>query len=147
MKKRGTKTEVFNGLAEKTSGGLKKSDLIQNKRGNIVSKKRSEQGSKQFKNIEPFIKNKGPKTIHEAKQEQLKKEKEVTPDESEEEPAGGGIPLKPDAVEEEKKAELKAELKAEEPCPPHCPTPAIPEVAEDAVPRKPSRRGGYKGKQ
>ena len=59
MKKKGNKQEVFNGLAEKTSGGLKKEDLILNKRGNIVSKKRSEQGAKQFKNIESFVKNRG----------------------------------------------------------------------------------------
>merc|ERR1712187_469837 len=35
------KSTVFRGSKEKTSGGLKKSDLIRNKRGKVVSKKAS----------------------------------------------------------------------------------------------------------
>merc|ERR1719476_347757 len=35
------KNSVFRGTKEKTSGGLKKSDLMKNKRGKVVSKKRS----------------------------------------------------------------------------------------------------------
>jgi DVNP family len=35
----GTKAQVFHGTALRTSGGLKKEDLMQNKNGRIVSKK------------------------------------------------------------------------------------------------------------
>jgi hypothetical protein len=91
MKKRGTKQEVFEGLAEKTNGGLKKDDLIKNKRGSIVSKKRSEQGAKQFKNIEGFAKSKKGKKI------------EIKPENEEK---GAGIELKADAIQENKNEEL-----------------------------------------
>jgi hypothetical protein len=37
----GSRAQVFHGTAEKTSGGLKKSDLKLTKRGEIVSKKAS----------------------------------------------------------------------------------------------------------
>lgn len=36
----GTRREVFNGTAKHTSGGLEKKDLIKNKLGRIVSKKK-----------------------------------------------------------------------------------------------------------
>ena len=45
----GSKRQVWNGTAEKTSGGLRKSDLIKNTRGRIVSKRKSELGRKRFK--------------------------------------------------------------------------------------------------
>jgi hypothetical protein len=37
----GSRAEVFHGNADHTSGGLKKSQLIKNKNGRIVSKKKS----------------------------------------------------------------------------------------------------------
>ena len=40
----GSRAEVWHGTAEKTSGGLKKADLMKNKYGRIVSRKRHEQG-------------------------------------------------------------------------------------------------------
>ena len=43
----GSRAEVFHGTAKKTSGGLKKADLIMNKRGRIVSKKLSERAKKE----------------------------------------------------------------------------------------------------
>ena len=46
LKTIGSKEEVYNGLAKKTSGGLKQEDLIINNKGKIVSKKRSEHGKK-----------------------------------------------------------------------------------------------------
>merc|ERR1719168_565397 len=46
--KRG-KSSVFRGTKEKTSGGLKKSDLMRSKSGKIVSKKASENGKKTYK--------------------------------------------------------------------------------------------------
>jgi hypothetical protein len=43
----GTKREVWNGSALRTSGGLRKKDLMYNsKRGRIVSKRKHEQGKK-----------------------------------------------------------------------------------------------------
>nr|AFY23236.1 dinoflagellate viral nucleoprotein DVNP.4 [Hematodinium sp. SG-2012] len=43
------KSSVFRGTKEKTSGGLKRSDLCRNKRGKVVSKKASEAAKKRFK--------------------------------------------------------------------------------------------------
>jgi len=40
------KTMVFYGVSEKTVHGLKKTDLVENKAGKIVNKKRSESGTK-----------------------------------------------------------------------------------------------------
>lgn len=37
----GSKVQVWHGTAERTSGGLTKSDLMKNKRGKIVSRKKS----------------------------------------------------------------------------------------------------------
>jgi hypothetical protein len=51
MKKKGNKQEVYEGKALCTAGGLKKEDLCLNKKGSIVSKKRSEQGKKQIGNL------------------------------------------------------------------------------------------------
>ena len=36
----GSRAEVFHGTAEKTSGGLRKKDLLKNKHGEIVSRKK-----------------------------------------------------------------------------------------------------------
>ena len=41
MKKRGTRLEVWNGLAEHTGGGLTRDSLMMNRRGRIVSVARS----------------------------------------------------------------------------------------------------------
>jgi hypothetical protein len=43
----GSRAEVWHGNAKKTSGGLFKTDLLQNKHGRIVSKKRSELAKKE----------------------------------------------------------------------------------------------------
>ena len=50
MKTVGTKREVYEGLAKRTSGGLRKDNLLKNKRGKVVSKRRHELGLKAFKN-------------------------------------------------------------------------------------------------
>jgi len=39
--KKGSRRQVWNGSAEQTGGGLKKEDLEKNKRGRIVSKKKT----------------------------------------------------------------------------------------------------------
>lgn len=48
----GTKIEVWNGIAKKTSGGLIKSDLMTNKRGKVVSKRKHAMGQKLIKNLQ-----------------------------------------------------------------------------------------------
>jgi flagellar biosynthesis GTPase FlhF len=48
MKARGSKEEVYNGLALKTSGGLTKDQLIENSKGKIVSKAKHDLGKKAF---------------------------------------------------------------------------------------------------
>merc|ERR1712093_896271 len=45
------KSVVFRGTKAKTIGGLKKTDLVKNKSGKIVSRKQSANGKKAFKNI------------------------------------------------------------------------------------------------
>ena len=42
VKRYGTRADVFEGLAEKTRGGLTRDDLVLSKTGKIVSKKKSE---------------------------------------------------------------------------------------------------------
>lgn len=42
----GSKLQVYRGTAERTSGGLTKSDLMRNKRGKIVSKRKHELAKK-----------------------------------------------------------------------------------------------------
>jgi len=45
----GSKAQVFHGTAKKTSGGLTKSDLVQNKHGRIVSRRKQAAGRKALK--------------------------------------------------------------------------------------------------
>merc|ERR1739848_105617 len=47
-KGRGAKARVFNGSKEKTTSGLKKSDLTRNKNGKVVSKKSSARAKKAY---------------------------------------------------------------------------------------------------
>ncbi len=49
IKKRGSKLEVWRGTADHTSSGLKKSDLMKNKRGKVVSIKQHKSGLAAFK--------------------------------------------------------------------------------------------------
>merc|ERR1719428_770766 len=49
------KALVLRGSKEKTTGGLKKDDLIKNKRGKVVSKRQSALGKRRFTNIEAWV--------------------------------------------------------------------------------------------
>merc|ERR1719454_2047775 len=49
------KALVFRGSREKTSGGLKKSDLKKNKNGKIVSVAASDRAKKNYKNIKGWV--------------------------------------------------------------------------------------------
>lgn len=46
----GTKIQVWKGIARKTSGGLKRVDLIRNRHGRIVSRKASRAAKRKFEN-------------------------------------------------------------------------------------------------
>ena len=52
--------DVWRGIRQKTSGGLTKDMLIKNKRGKIVSKKKSGQASEQ-NNLGSWLREKGKK--------------------------------------------------------------------------------------
>ena len=52
--------EVWNGTRKKTSGGLTKQDLIKNKRGKLVSKRKSEQAADK-NNLGAFLRASGAK--------------------------------------------------------------------------------------
>lgn len=104
IKKRGSKKEVYEGLALQTGGGLRKADLIINKRGQIVSKKRSEQGAKQFKNIEKYIKDRKKKEPEPEEGGKLPEPAEPPQEQAKELPKP--VELKPEAVQEEKSAEI-----------------------------------------
>ena len=47
----GSKAEVFHGTAKHTSGGLHKKDLVKNKAGRIVSRKKMAAGKKAIKRL------------------------------------------------------------------------------------------------
>ena len=48
------KAVVLRGTREKTTGGLTKADLFKNKRGKVVSKKKSAAGKKRFQSIKAW---------------------------------------------------------------------------------------------
>ena len=50
----GTKNEVWNGSATRTSGGLTKKDLMKNSKGKVVSIKQFEAGKKAYQNIAEY---------------------------------------------------------------------------------------------
>lgn len=60
MKTIGSRAEVFHGTAKKTSGGLKKNDLMK-KKGRIISRRKSAAGKKAIKHLRAlgFIAKKG----------------------------------------------------------------------------------------
>jgi hypothetical protein len=51
MQTTGTRAQVWHGNAKKTSGGLTKSNLMKNKHGRIVSKRKHASGKKTIKNL------------------------------------------------------------------------------------------------
>jgi len=53
MKTFGSRAEVFHGTAKKTSGGLEKKDLLQNKHGELVSRKKHNTAKKE-KRLEKY---------------------------------------------------------------------------------------------
>lgn len=51
MKRIGSKAEVFHGAAVHTAGNLKKSDLVKNKHGRIVSRRQQKNGKKAIQRL------------------------------------------------------------------------------------------------
>jgi len=47
--KKGSREDVYDGMACETKGGLRKNDLKKNKKGKIVSKKASRQSKRQYR--------------------------------------------------------------------------------------------------
>ena len=47
----GTRAQVWHGTAKKTSGGLTKTNLMKNKHGRIVSRRKHASGKKTIKNL------------------------------------------------------------------------------------------------
>ncbi len=80
------RSEVWRGIRKKTSGGLVKADLIKNKRGKVVSRKKSQQASNQ-NNLGLWLREKGKKV---AKAEMLRKKSAP--------PAGAPSKAKPKAA-------------------------------------------------
>lgn len=61
----GSKAQVWHGTAKKTSGGLSKSDLMKNKHGRIVSRRKHSLGKKSIKHLRKlgYIAKKGKFTL------------------------------------------------------------------------------------
>ena len=61
----GSKAQVWHGTAKKTSGGLTKSNLMKNKHGRIVSKRKHNLGKKSIKHLRKmgYIAKKGKFTL------------------------------------------------------------------------------------
>jgi hypothetical protein len=61
----GSKAQVWHGTAKKTSGGLTKSDLMKNKHGRIVSRRKHTMGKKSIKHLRKmgYIAKKGKFTL------------------------------------------------------------------------------------
>lgn len=65
MQTTGTRAQVWHGTAKKTPGGLTKGDLMKNKHGRIVSRRKHASGKKSIKNLRKlgYIAKKGHFTL------------------------------------------------------------------------------------
>lgn len=68
----GSRAQVWHGTAKKTTGGLKKSDLMKNKHGRIVSKKVSA-SAKKTNRLKDFKTTKGKFVLFKKKSKKSKK--------------------------------------------------------------------------
>lgn len=110
IKKRGTKEEVYNGLAYQTPGGLFKGDLFMNDKGKIISKAKHEQGKKAYQNLASYKNSKKPKEETPAAPEPAEKEEALSsPEPIQEIQPAPSNPIAPVGVQEEKKEEAGAE--------------------------------------
>ena len=99
--------EVWRGLRLKTSGGLRKSDLIKNKRGKIVSKRKSSQAAEK-NNLGAFLRKANEKM---SKKDMLhKKGSSAPPEEKEKQPAAAAPKKKAAAAAKKKKQKAKPKI-------------------------------------
>ena len=101
------RVDVWNGRRLKTSGGLTKDMLVKNKRGKLVSKKKSNQASEQ-NNLGTFLRDKG-KTVPKDKMLYTKNAKKPKVEDASKKAAKVKAPPKPKA-----KAPPKAAAKLSE---------------------------------
>lgn len=90
MQNTGSRAQVWHKTARKTPGGLTKSDLMMNKHGRIVSKKKHASGKKTIKHLRKlgYVAKKGEfKLFHKHKGRKSKKMR------------GGMAPLSPDSYD------------------------------------------------
>ena len=148
--------DVWNGSRDKTSGGLRKSDLTKNKRGKIVSKKKSGQASAQnnlgtWLRIEGYTLEKGAMLRRKSAPPEGAKKAAPKPKKAVPKPVPKAVPKKavpkpvPKAVP--KKAVPKKAVPKPAPKPPLAP-PTIkkPAKAQLVVQQRQERRARAKGK-
>ena len=114
--------EVWNGTRTKTSGGLTREQLTKNKRGKVVSKKKSEQAGSQ-NNLGSWLRQKGKKI---AKAEMLRKKSKPPAD----------APLKKAKKAPKKAAPKQAPKKAPKQAPKKAPKQAPKKAAPKQAPKK-----------
>ena len=121
---------VWRGELKKTSGGLTKAMLMKNKRGKIVSKRKSEAAKKNANNLGDWLRSKGDHFLSKG----LKQENIVRKGKA------GRKAFKKPEVPEEKQAEVPKKKKVEAPKPKPKPAPPKPKAAPPkpkAAPPKP----------
>ena len=125
---------VWNGTLKKTSGGLTKNDLMKNKRGKIVSKKKSAAAKQSANNLGAWLRSKGDHFLS----------KGVTKENIIRKGKPGRKPFKPQKQPEEEAPKPKAQPKAQpkpkpkpKPKPQPKPKPkSVPKITKEA-PSKP----------
>ena len=123
---------VWRGELKKTSGGLTKAMLMKNKRGKIVSKRKSEAAKKNANNLGDWLRSKGDHFLSKG----LKQENIVRKGKA------GRKAFKKPEVPEEKQAEVPKKKKVEAPKPKPKPAPPKPKAAPPkpkAAPPKPKK--------
>jgi len=133
--------EVWNGARKKTSGGLQKKDLIKNKRGRVVSKKKSEQAADQ-NNLGSWLVDKGAKV---KKGDMLRQKNKPPPDVK----PDIGKPPKPKPAPAKKAAPAKKSKAAPKKATPAAvPKPkAVPKAAPKISAAKPKKAAAAKPKK
>jgi len=137
------RSEVWRGVRKTTSGGLTKEMLTKNKRGKIVSKKKSEQAGAQ-NNLGSWLREKGKKI---EKADMLRKKSAPPPDVPQKSKGEKAAPKKaaPKKQAAPKKAAPKAAPKAK-PAPKAAPKPAVaqpkkkPKIVRKKAEAKPKRK-------
>ena len=78
MPSREQRIRVWKGELKKTTGGLTRDDLVKNKRGKLVSRRKSKQAAEQ-NNLGDWLRNKGDKFVEEPKKPNKPKKTKAKP--------------------------------------------------------------------